>query len=144
MSKQSRFRVDSARFAHEDVDGEVIVIDMDAGTYFSMRDTAAAVFLLMVQGLPVDAAVGALATACSSEPGQIEAPVAEFIAQLASEAILVPRSDEPDAAEIPALPAMAFKPPALEKFTDMQDLLTLDPIHEVDETGWPHRAEPAG
>jgi hypothetical protein len=25
----------------------------------------------------------------------------------------------------------------LQKFTDMQDLLLLDPIHEVDESGWP-------
>jgi hypothetical protein len=27
----------------------------------------------------------------------------------------------------------------LQKFTDMQELLLLDPIHEVDERGWPHR-----
>ena len=28
-----------------------------------------------------------------------------------------------------------------ERFTDMQDLLLLDPIHDVDETGWPVRAD---
>jgi len=32
----------------------------------------------------------------------------------------------------------AFEKPKLQKFTDMQDLLLLDPIHEVDEAGWPH------
>ena len=30
-----------------------------------------------------------------------------------------------------------FVAPVLQKHTDMQDLLLLDPIHEVDETGWP-------
>ena len=31
-----------------------------------------------------------------------------------------------------------FVPPTLEKYTDMQDLVLLDPVHEVDERGWPH------
>jgi hypothetical protein len=30
-----------------------------------------------------------------------------------------------------------FEAPVLNRYTDMQDLLLLDPIHEVDETGWP-------
>ena len=33
---------------------------------------------------------------------------------------------------------LPFVNPTLTKFTDMQDLLLLDPIHEVDEMGWPH------
>ncbi len=32
-----------------------------------------------------------------------------------------------------------FTNPVLEKFTDMADLLLLDPIHEVDESGWPNK-----
>jgi hypothetical protein len=24
------------------------------------------------------------------------------------------------------------------KYSDMEDLIMLDPIHEVDESGWPH------
>jgi hypothetical protein len=32
--------------------------------------------------------------------------------------------------------------PVLEKYTDMQELLLLDPIHDVEEAGWP-KARPA-
>jgi len=32
---------------------------------------------------------------------------------------------------------IAYAPPVLETFSDMQDLLLLDPIHEVDDAGWP-------
>ncbi len=32
--------------------------------------------------------------------------------------------------------------PVLESFTDMQDLILLDPIHEVDAAGWPNTATP--
>jgi hypothetical protein len=31
-----------------------------------------------------------------------------------------------------------FEAPVLQKYTDMQDLLLLDPIHDTDETGWPN------
>ena len=31
----------------------------------------------------------------------------------------------------------AWQAPLLQKFTDMQALLLLDPIHEVDSAGWP-------
>ncbi len=33
--------------------------------------------------------------------------------------------------------SLAFEAPKLEKFTDMQDLVLLDPVHEVDDVGWP-------
>ena len=32
-----------------------------------------------------------------------------------------------------------FQSPEIQKFTDMEDLLLIDPIHEVDEeAGWPN------
>jgi hypothetical protein len=33
-----------------------------------------------------------------------------------------------------------YKAPVLERYSDMQALLVLDPIHEVDTQGWPHTA----
>jgi hypothetical protein len=41
----------------------------------------------------------------------------------------------------PEARAVAFVPPSLAKFQDMQDLLLLDPIHETDEPGWPARKQ---
>ena|SRR6476660_8869681 len=35
--------------------------------------------------------------------------------------------------------AAAFVTPELHKYTDMQELLLVDPIHEVAEEGWPFR-----
>ena len=37
----------------------------------------------------------------------------------------------------PEIERPVFKPPLLKRYTDMQELLILDPIHEVDDTGWP-------
>jgi hypothetical protein len=37
-----------------------------------------------------------------------------------------------------------YKAPALAVHEDMQDLITLDPIHDVDQVGWPTRKVDAG
>jgi len=36
-------------------------------------------------------------------------------------------------------PSVTFEPPAIEIFTGMEPLLLPDPLHEVDERGWPYR-----
>ena len=69
----------------------------------------------------------------------------------AREAGRVPVSE---ALDRPNLKAWYFEPigarqpwsaPVLETFTDMQDLILLDPVHEVEPTrGWPASGEPAG
>ncbi len=43
----------------------------------------------------------------------------------------------PALAPISAGDRPAFEAPVLESYSDMQDLLLLDPIHDVDDAGWP-------
>jgi hypothetical protein len=61
---------------------------------------------------------------------------------LSTEGLVVPLEEDaasPDSTNRQPLPEPSgFEPPVLEKFTDMQDLILLDPVHEVDERGWPH------
>jgi len=61
-----------------------------------------------------------------------------------AESLLVPLASAPSPASTrkPSLLADApFVLPVLERYTDMQELLLIDPIHDVDETGWPRRKE---
>jgi len=51
--------------------------------------------------------------------------------------------DRPPRAAAPTADRPPFVKPILQKYTDMADLLLLDPIHEVDAgQGWPHPAPP--
>ena len=58
----------------------------------------------------------------------------------ATEQQLITPTGEPVATKSLKTPLMRqpFSTPVLETYTDMQDLLTLDPIHDVDpQQGWP-------
>ena len=48
----------------------------------------------------------------------------------------------PAAAVQPVGGRVPFEAPSFTTFTDMQDIILLDPVHEVDARGWPHA--PAG
>jgi hypothetical protein len=63
-----------------------------------------------------------------------------FMDRLVQENLVMRVSGAP--ASSAALPKgeIRFELPAMEKYGDMQDLLLSDPIHEVDEAGWPRQA----
>jgi hypothetical protein len=81
----------------------------------------------------------------------IEGAITALVTELLGEKLIIPRG-APDDSDGPSLePASAksdcsepaqpvkFEKCELIKYTDMQELLLLDPIHEVDETGWPEK-----
>lgn len=141
----TRYAVCGPQVIHETIDGEVVIINLETGNYYSLRGTGAFVWEGIVAGVGATAIADGLVTAFD---GLDAAPdLSAFLTSLEREG-LVARSTEPDGAPPPPAasanaPRGAYAPPALEGFTDMQDLILLDPVHEVDETfGWP-RTKPA-
>jgi hypothetical protein len=77
-------------------------------------------------------------------PEAITFALEQFVNELAGDGLVVPRPAGAAPAGAPNLPApavprAAFSAPVLQKYDDMQDLIMLDPIHEVDDSGWPAR-----
>ncbi len=145
MTDGPGFGVNTPRVAYEAFDGEIVAVNLETGSYYSLRGTAAESFRLAAAGASVAEITGVLAERHGVEPDAVREGFAPFLDELLREGLLVPRaagaSPEPLPPVESALSTGSFAPPRLEKFTDMQDLLLLDPIHEVDETGWP-RAVP--
>jgi hypothetical protein len=79
-----------------------------------------------------------LATVCA-DIGYVAGAFEAFRDSLVSSELLVPRAGGSVAAAPPILDA-ALPPPVLVRHADLQELIELDPIHEVDTAqGWPFR-----
>jgi hypothetical protein len=61
---------------------------------------------------------------------------------LIDEGLIVPGGAKHGATELPSAEELAR--PAISVYKDMQDLFLLDPIHDVNEAGWPSYQPPAG
>ena len=132
----SSFRL-AANVAHESFEDEHIVVNLESGKYYALRAEAADIWVLVLAGLDVAAIGTELARAYSGEAGEIARAVSTFLDLLVAEALLTPTPAAPaTATSIPAR-HRAFTTPTFELHHDLQDLLLLDPIHEVDAAGWP-------
>jgi hypothetical protein len=124
---------------HERLDDEVIAIDLESGAYFALDDVAADCWSILAAGGTVDAAVDATVAHFDVPPETVRNDVERFVNELVRVRLLAPVDREP----VPVAPPRAAKPtreyraPRIERFDDLEELLVLDPIHEVDEAGWP-------
>ena len=145
MSNQ-RFRVNTPTVTHETIDGEAVVINLDSGNYYSLLDVGSFIWGLVEQGASAGEVQNLVVQTYQGNPSDINRGVQELLVQLQQENLIVP-IDETGAFDLTQLNQVmhsnnadekpSFNPPLLHKYSDMQELLLLDPIHDVDEAGWP-------
>ncbi len=139
------FAINTPPVVQETIDQEVIIANLDSGSYYSLDGVAARIWNLLERGASVAAIQQDLAATYEIGTTNVEAVVTQLLGEFQQENLIVP-SDKavtpvgaiaPMPAGAPNGQRLPFTPPVLNKYTDMQDLLMLDPVHEVDETGWP-------
>ena len=128
---------------HETIDGETIVIDLSTGTYYSLRGSGPTIWNAVAAGASTEAIIERLEAAYEASPGVIATAAEAFLSELEGEQLIVhgngagPRTVSPIE---PPETRSPFEAPQLEKYEDMQDIILLDPVHMVDDQGWPHPA----
>jgi hypothetical protein len=146
--QSQQFRVNEPDVINQVIDGEAVVLHLGTGRYFSARGCGADVWSWVSASVPVPAVVEALVSSYDASPDTIAAAVDEFVTYLVREGLVVGISDDRlGATPSPTIstPKPPFEVPVMEAFGDLEDLLLLDPVHEVNaEKGWPHVAPEAG
>lgn len=150
MSKA--FKVNRPNVVCEAIDGEVVVVSLEKGYYYSLQGTGAELWQGLEKQLSGDSLVDLLEQRYSHNRDELATSVNQFLDQLKREELIVVDS-ETDLSPTQQADALAatkatlgdvnagatFALPSIEKFSDMEDLLLLDPIHEVEEgEGWPN------
>ena len=123
-----------APIAHETLDGEVVILDQESGTYFSLTGAGAAIWEHIVAGADDAQIVAACETAFD---GAVAEEVTALLARLVTDKIVVAHEGAGSGAAPAGAERAPWVSPKLDRFTDLQSLLLLDPIHDVDESGWP-------
>jgi Coenzyme PQQ synthesis protein D (PqqD) len=146
MRTQSRYRVNSPQVINETIDGEAVIINLATGDYFSLGGAGADIWQEIERMASVEDIVQSLGYRYDGDPQRFEQAVWSLIEQLQRHGLIVPADGiepqdiSPRSAAANSGSKMHFQEPTLETYTDMQDLILLDPVHEVDERGWPHPA----
>jgi len=121
----------------DDFDGEVVVLNLVSGVYFSLRDLAAAVW----RDLAAGHSVGSLISGICRVDARIAAATVTLIDNFEQTGLMRQASPRPvETAEPESITLIRTGEARLtvESFEDMKDLILSDPIHDADERmGWP-------
>ena len=134
---QENYRINTPNVMQEVIDGEAVIINFATGSYFSLNGSGTGIWELIEANLSTSAIIGSLNSAYPASEISISTTVTEFLEQLRTDDLLALDSADKNTTPI-QFPEKtgAFTKPELNKYTDMQELLLLDPIHDSDETGW--------
>lgn len=137
------YSINTSEILHENIDGEIVMINLGTGSYFNLNHSGADVWGFIEAGYEFTQIVKALAA--RYKQADVEADVRRFLADLVKEG-LVQERDANTPVSNGSAPQPASEPyaaPVLEVYTDIKDLLLLDPIHDTNERGWPHVGDDA-
>ena len=134
------FEVNEPMVISETIDGETIIINLSSGSYYSLKHSGATIWAGIQQSGNMADIAALVRSQFEVGDQDIEQEISVLIERLTTEDLVRPKAGE--AAPLnPSGPAgegrTPFVPPLLDKFTDMEAMLLLDPVHDVDEEGWP-------
>lgn len=144
VTNSQSYQLNEPKVTGERLDGEYILLHFETGCYFSVVGTAADVCQLLFSGTATSEILESLASHYELDREVMQQSIDAFVAQLVDEDLIVVAESTIVVAEsttnpIPTAPPFSgkFTELAIEKFDDMSEQLLLDPIHEIDERGWP-------
>jgi hypothetical protein len=130
----SRYAVPGAGVVSEAFDGDIVVLDLDSGRYFSFTDSGCALWEALVEGI---APVALLHEGNVYTKDDVEKFVQELIEFRLVAAIAEPATSEVSEA-MGAKLSQAKEKLEISVYDDLADLFLFDPIHDVEEgAGWP-------
>lgn len=139
LAPHLRHRVPTPQVIHETLDQETVVVNLDNGTYYSLDPSGCVAWQAFASGATLEEAVAWISSRFTADPGVVHRECERILREFLAEGLMVPSEEPPTPLPAPVgSERPPFQPPQLSRYTDMQDLLLLDPVHEVDlAAGWP-------
>ena len=130
-----QYAVNEASVVADVLENEVVVVNLDNGSYYILQGSASLIWQMLASGHTVAGIVANLIQRYSSEGPMVETSITDFVGQLTAEALLIGASGNHQPAvsfTIDQWPAddKPFAAPVMFRYTDMQALIQMDPIRE--------------
>lgn len=130
----ARYMVSGKDIVSEAFDGDIVVLDLNSGKYFSFTDAGCGLWEALSAGAQPQSLV-------APEAGRTTENLEGFLQKLLDHRLLSVRSEPIDfspSAELMQKISAAQEQPDIFVFDDLADLFLADPIHDVEEpAGWP-------
>jgi len=141
-----KFRVNTPHIVYDNIEGETILINLKNGNYYNIDKYGSLIWEIIEKGVDIEELTEVIVSFFNLPGDQIKEDIDILISDLLMENLIIPLPEEVNSGGIMDIDALNqlikarlsdFSCPVLKKYSDMRDALMLDPIHEVDDRGWP-------
>lgn len=142
-NKSSNYSLFSSDIVYEVLGNEAVVLNLKKGLYYSFNQSASVIWELILNNSSLDQ-IKEATVAELGENHQFLNDIDELIKKLLQEELISPCKNTQNAiSDIDNLRSKIKNNlvdcPKFIKHSDLEDLLLLDPIHDVNAEGWPNR-----
>lgn len=132
------YSIDTFNTLSEKVENDTVVINLGTGVYYNLNLTSSHIWNLITCGFSREEVVAEYGSVFQIDRLTAENDVSGIISLLLEQKLIF-ESSSPMPGEKCKADVQPYEKPNIEQFTDMQEMLLLDPIHEVTEEGWPYK-----
>lgn len=137
--------ISNADISSEVIDDEVMIMDLSNGRYYSLQGAGMLVWESLRQGVSIQETINKCLDRYQGDVEEISGQVNSLVEELVAQGLVTLEHDGKTETELQVSAereqnGIPFANCQLNVYTDMEDLLLLDPIHDVDAKGWPHRS----
>jgi hypothetical protein len=123
---------------------EVVLVNLESGVYYSLRYSAAQIWIRLINQYSPTEIFADLIQIYKVDENDLISDINLFFTQLLEVKIIkIALETEKKSIEFNSKEILVpYTSPVLETFSDMQEILLLDPVHDVDKAGWPISKNP--
>lgn len=89
-----RYRINDAEIIYETIDGEVMLLNLTNGNYFSLDNIGVLIWDLMCMNCPVEVLLEAMTGFDSNSSAPMEASVQKVVSQMQEEGLIIPFEED--------------------------------------------------
>lgn len=133
------FTIDKKNVFYENFTDENVVVNIAKGNYYSMKGSAIEIWQLLENEMSISQLCIATVAIFDIDIAVAEKEINQFLNTLKEEQLVIFSNTQKNVVhKFSVTEKKQFSKPYLDIYSDLQELLLLDPIHEVDEVqGWP-------
>lgn len=133
-----RYVINSPMVITDDMDGEIIILNTESGKYFSTEKTGAIIWEMFSNCYTINEVTSSFSNLFPTKGKEIKNDIDALLLQLKNEGLLKVSNVEKPQKAIDLNIFKEYNTPSIIAYSDMEKLLLMDPVHEVENMGWPN------
>ena len=137
MDLSTRFRINYPNVVASAFGDEWVIVNLESGTYFSLEGSASLLWPIISSSNSIESVIVTLHTSIGVPVDIAVRDVSNFCDELIQHDLITETSEISETPITNLVYGREYFTPVIAVHADLQDILLLDPVHDVEEGGWP-------